>query len=186
MIRTRRHVADFVLVGIYTARRSQAIVQARLEPSKDSGWFDLERGLFHPAPGRKKTKKQQPIIPVPPELLRHLRRRRHNGAVYAVEWHGHRLSKMDYAFREACRAVGLRGVTPHTLRHTCVTWLMQKGVPPWQVSGFAGVSLAVLAGTYAHHSPEHLEAAAGAFSRQRSANDSRERIGYKTASERPR
>jgi integrase len=185
MIRTRRHVCDFILVGIYTARRSQAIVQAKLEPSKNSGWFDLDRELFHPAPGRKKSKKQQPVIPVPPDLLRHLRRRRRNGAIYAVEWHGRNLSKMDYSFREACKAVGLDGVTPHTLRHTCITWLMQKGVPPWQVSGFAGVSLAVLTSVYAHHSPEHLEEAAKAFSRQGSANGRRERNVHRMATTGP-
>src|SRR6266568_5072028 len=37
---TRRHVARFILIAIYSGRRSSAITDAKLEPSKDSGWID--------------------------------------------------------------------------------------------------------------------------------------------------
>jgi hypothetical protein len=30
-------------------------------------------------------------------------------------------------------------VTPHALRYTAATWLMQRGVPVWEVAGFLGV-----------------------------------------------
>ncbi len=32
-------------------------------------------------------------------------------------------------------------VTPHTLRHTAATWLMQRGVDPWCAAGFLGMSV---------------------------------------------
>jgi integrase len=31
-------------------------------------------------------------------------------------------------------------VTPHTLRHTAATWLMQRAAPMWEAAGFLGMS----------------------------------------------
>ncbi|MBV9520966.1 MAG: hypothetical protein JO068_22920 [Hyphomicrobiales bacterium] len=31
-------------------------------------------------------------------------------------------------------------VTPHCLRHTCATWMMQRRVPRWEVVGYLGIS----------------------------------------------
>jgi integrase len=53
-------------------------------------------------------------------------------------------------------------VTRHTLRHTKVTWLMQAGVPIWEVAGFAGMSVRTLERVYGHHHPDHQEQAANA------------------------
>ena len=36
----------------------------------------------------------------------------------------------------SCERAGLEGVSPHTLRHTAATWLMQAGTDVWQASGF--------------------------------------------------
>ena len=42
---------------------------------------------------------------------------------------------------------GLTGyVTPHTLRHTAATWLMQRGGPVWEAAGFPGMPAEVLSG----------------------------------------
>jgi integrase len=59
---------------------------------------------------------------------------------------------------------GLNGkVTPHTLRHTAATWLMQRVVPVWEAAGFLGMSAEVLLGTYGHHHPDFLHGAANAM-----------------------
>jgi hypothetical protein len=39
-------------------------------------------------------------------------------------------------------------VTPHTLRHTAATWLMQRAAPMWQAAGFLGMSEKTLRDTY--------------------------------------
>ncbi|TWA92573.1 tyrosine-type recombinase/integrase [Bradyrhizobium stylosanthis] len=58
------------------------------------------------------------------------------------------------AFKTAVRLAGLgSGISPHTLRHTAATWLMQRGADPWQVAGYLGMSLDVLLNTYGHHHP---------------------------------
>jgi hypothetical protein len=64
-------------------------------------------------------------------------------------------------FKSAVGLAGLSGkVTPHTLRHTAATWLMQRGVPIWEAAGFLGMSPEVLQETYGHHHPDHLRGAA--------------------------
>lgn len=65
----------------------------------------------------------------------------------------------------ACKEAGVEGVTPHTLRHTGITWLVQRGVPLWEVAGFAGVSVEQIERTYGHHSPDFLQTAANALNR---------------------
>jgi integrase len=47
------------------------------------------------------------------------------------------------------------GISPHTLRHTAATWLMQRGADPWQAAGYLGMSLEVLLNTYGHHHPDY-------------------------------
>jgi len=54
-------------------------------------------------------------------------------------------------------------VTPHVLRHTAATWLMQNGVDLWTAAGFVGMSPETLQRVYGHHHPDHLRAAAEAI-----------------------
>jgi integrase len=50
------------------------------------------------------------------------------------------------------------------LRHTCATWLMQRGVPLWECAGFLGMTLETLEAVYGHHHPDFLRVAADAIS----------------------
>jgi Phage integrase family len=71
-------------------------------------------------------------------------------------------------FNQATRAAGLwdedpmRRVTPHTLRHTTLSWMAQHGEPLQKIARFAGHSSThVTELFYAHLHPEHLKGAAG-------------------------
>jgi hypothetical protein len=44
--RSRRHVAKFILMGLYTGTRSGAICGAALHPTVDRGWIDVDRGVI--------------------------------------------------------------------------------------------------------------------------------------------
>lgn len=61
---------------------------------------------------------------------------------------------------KAIKAAGLPGVTPHTLRHTRATWLLQNGIPIWEAAGHLGMSPETITRTYGHHHPDWQKAAA--------------------------
>ncbi len=56
-------------------------------------------------------------------------------------------------------------ITPHVLRHTCVTWGLQSGVDAWDMSGLTGMSLKTLERVYGHHDPDYQEGVVSAFKR---------------------
>jgi len=86
-----------------------------------------------------------------------------------VELNGKPVSSVKRGFRSAVRLAGLPGkVTPHTLRHTAATWLMQRGVSIWEAAGFLGMSPQVLQETYGHHHPDYLQGAATAIGQKTS------------------
>jgi len=81
-----------------------------------------------------------------------------------VEFNGKPVAPVKKGFQSAVKLAGLAGrVTPHTLRHTAATWLMQRGVPIWEAAGFLGMSPEVLQNTYGHHRPDYLQGAAAAI-----------------------
>jgi len=58
-------------------------------------------------------------------------------------------------------------VTPHTLRQTAATWLMQRGVPVWDGRRVPRHVPGSAAGTNGHHHPNHLRGAAVAIGQKR-------------------
>ncbi|RYH29820.1 MAG: hypothetical protein EON54_22240 [Alcaligenaceae bacterium] len=82
-----------------------------------------------------------------------------------VEFNGKPVASVKKGFRSAVTLAHLQGkVSPHTLRHTAATWLMQRGVPLWEAAGFLGMSPEVLQNHYGHHHPDFLQGAARAIS----------------------
>lgn len=156
--RSRQHVAKFILVGLYTGTRAAAICAAALQQVDGAGYIDLERGVFYRRPrGRKETKKRRPPVPLPRKLLGHLRRWKRGGQAYAVEWLGEPVKGISKAFRRTVASAGLRAtITPHILRHTAATWLMQAGADPWQAAEYLGMGLQMLLNNYGRHHPDHL------------------------------
>lgn len=169
--RPLRHIARFILVGLYTGTRSGAIVSASLKRESGRSFVDLQHGVFYRlADGATETKKRQPPIPLPPRLLAHLRRWATKGIIRnaVIEWNGQPVSSVKTGFRHAVELAGLSGdVSPHTLRHTCATWLMQAGVDKWEAAGFLGMTVEMLDRVYGHHHPKHLRTAAEAIGYKR-------------------
>jgi integrase len=164
--RPLRHVARFILIGLYTGTRAGVIATASPIPELGRSFVDLDRGIFYRKPiGKRATKKRQTPAPIPPRLLVHMRRwKARLIATCFVEFNGKPVSSVKKGFQSGVRLAGLPGrVTPHTLRHTAATWLMQRGVPIWEAAGFLGMSTEVLEDTYGHHHPDYLQGAATAI-----------------------
>jgi integrase len=161
--RVRLYLPLFILLGLYTGARKEAILSLRWSQ------VDLAAGRINfNAPGARRTNKRRSRIPIPPKLLPHLRRARRRGTDigFVVHDNGVRLQDVKKGFASACRRADLEGVSPHTLRHTCATWLMQAGVDIWDASGFLGMTVETLQRVYAHHHPDHLRDPAEALSRR--------------------
>jgi integrase len=159
--RVRLYLPLFILVGLYTGARKEAILSLRWSQ------VDLAAGRinFNPHEARR-TNKRRARIPIPSKLLPHLRRARQRGTDigFVIHENGARLKDIKKGFASACRRAHLEGVSPHTLRHTCATWLMQNGVSIWDASGFTGVTVETLQRVYAHHHPDYLRDPAEALS----------------------
>jgi integrase len=73
---------------------------------------------------------------------------------------GKRIDDIKKGFAAACARAGIAGVSPHTLKHTAATWLMQAGTDPWQAAGFLSTSVETLLRVYGHHHPDYQREAA--------------------------
>ena len=173
----RKHLARFILIGIYTGTRATAILNLHWHPSPVGGWFDLDAGVMHRRGTiEAETKKRRPPSRIPRRLLPHLRRwramdlraiatdktKKHSNLV--VHYYGRPLTRPKTVWN-ADRIDAKLGpdVTPHVLRHTAVTWQMQRRVDLWEAAGFFGMSVEVLQDVYGHHHPDYQWDAANAL-----------------------
>lgn len=174
---SHRHLARFTLVGIYTGTRAAAICGAAFQPTPGHGWIDLKRGVFHRrAIGAAETKKRQPPVRLPDRLVAHIRRwasiPRPDGTMpeFVVEWRNQPVKEVNKGFATAARNAGLGpDVTPHVLRHTCATWLMQRGANAWDAAHYLGMTEAMLQRVYGHHAQDYQAGIAGGRAKARAA-----------------
>ena len=152
--RRHEHLKRFILLGVHTGSRSKNI--------RELTWkqVDLVRGIMHRRPyGTPETsKKRAPPVRLGRKILSHLRRwRRLNDprSTLVVHYNGAQITRaFSMSWPQAVAKAGLgQDVTPHTLRHSRATWLLQRGIDPWQISGHLGMTVGMLTRTYDHHSP---------------------------------
>lgn len=163
------HVARLVLLGIYTGTRPGAMLALHWLPATMGGHVDLDAGVIHrqpPARPQSRTKRQTPVR-IPDRLRGHLERWRAAdmaaGITRVVHFEGRGITKLRRSWTSVRGAAGLgRDVVPHTLRHTCATWLMQAGIDRFEAAGFLGMTADTLETVYGHHHPDFQRAAASA------------------------
>jgi integrase len=159
------HLRTFILIGLYTGTRTRAILDLQWIPNTVGGWIDLERGiLYRGAEGRVESNKRKPPCPIAAKLTRHLRAAKGRTIRFSVEFRGERIQKLRNSWRHARDMAGLGpDVTPHTLRHTAVTWRLLEGVSTYDVAHYVGMSEKMVRDNYGHHSPDHLKEARDAI-----------------------
>ncbi len=153
-----KHLAKFILVGLYSGTRKTAILRLRFMPNTSGGHVDTENGLlYRRSASHAETKKRQPHIRLTPRLLSHLRRWERRKARWVIEFRGQGVGSIKTAWKTIVAEAGLdgTGVTPHTLRHTAITWAMQAGGDIYEAAGYFGVSIETMFKVYAHHHPDH-------------------------------
>lgn len=162
---TAPHLVRFVLLGIYTGSRKARILGLRWSPSDEGGHVDLVgRIIYRKAAADPESRKRAPKVRIHDRLLPWLRRWQYHDTVRGLDvichWQGAEVDRLEKSWDTAVSAAGLPAVTPHVLRHTCTTWLLQSGVDIWEVAGFVGMSEATVRDVYGHHSPDFQKGAA--------------------------
>lgn len=170
----RRHIRRFILIGLYTGTRPGVMPKLLWHESPSQAWVDLEQGTIYRR-GREERDhrtKRRPVVRLPERLTAHMRRwdrldreaktrRDAEGEVIPIttvlHFGGLPIGgRLRTAFDACVKDAGLpEGVTPHWMRHTCATWLMEAGVPVWDAAAFTGMTTATLEKCYGHHRPNH-------------------------------
>ena len=160
VVKPQYHLALFILIGIYTGRRKEAILSLRW-PKVDlkHNKIDFRRD------GVAETKKKRGICTIPPRLLPHLVRAKklEFDIGHVIQWEGKPVANIKTSFNNAVARVYLENVSPHTLKHTAATWLMQSGKDPFKISDFLSTSVVTLLKHYGHHNPDHQSEIADAI-----------------------
>ena len=155
-VRALKHIAPFVLMGIYTGTRSSRIWKASFKRMPGRPWIDVENGIFYrSAPKEIVAKnKQAGTIRIPGRLLVHLRRWAKQRD-YLVQWQGRPANPRKGLFGALDAVFGENhDLVIHSLRHTCATWLMWSGGNVDDIAGFLGMSREILIKVYGHHHPD--------------------------------
>lgn len=172
----RLYLPLFIMLGLCTGARPGSILALRWPQ------IDLKAGQidFSPIGTRRTNKRKVRGQPIPRRLMTFLRlaRRRGSDLGYVVHDNGNRIKDIgggwdgnpkhagNGSFGGACKRAGLTGVSPHTLRHTCGTWMAQRGVSLHEISGWLGHSDGRTTELYAHHHPDFMASALSAVDRR--------------------
>ena len=142
----------FARIAYYTAARRRAVETLQVDQ------VDLGRHLIYF--GSSGTKKRRGAVPLYEPIAVEVAEacRLHGPAGFVLEHDG----AIRTAFENAARRAGLGpDVTPHVLRHSRATHMLQDGEPIWKVAGLLHDTVETIERVYGHHCPEYLREGAG-------------------------
>ncbi|MFV0321615.1 MAG: site-specific integrase [Alphaproteobacteria bacterium] len=153
----------FIALALYTGARKAAILQLK--------WSQVDlinKRIDYNAVGDTQSNKKRALIPIAepiiPLLIKAKERGLDNG--YVIHINQKPIKDIKRSFNNACKKANLYDVTPHTLRHTCATWLAQAGVPFPEIAKYIGHNNSrTTENIYAHHSPDYLKNAVNVFNK---------------------
>jgi integrase len=95
-------------------------------------------------------------------------------ARYVIECYGKPIiDSLGTAFDGALKLAGLwlpegdpNRIMPHTLRHSCVSWLLAEGKTPFQVGKYVGMTAQMVERVYGHVSDDQQRETANAIGRR--------------------
>ena len=133
------HVRLFVVLAFATGGRTTAILELTWDRVDfDAGTIDL-RLDERPNPLSKAVKKGRSIVPMN-NLARVALLEAKAVAItdHVVEWNEEPVASVRTGFMAACRRAGLRGVSPHALRHTAASLALDADQPMELIARFLG------------------------------------------------
>lgn len=148
------HLARFFIIGWYSGTRRSKILTLRWS------MINLKTGIMDrlpPGVAEPKNKKAPPMR-MGKRLMAHLKRWKRldgKGAEWVVHFRGKPIKRPVSSWKKARIDAKLPDyITPHVLRHTRATNMMQQRKDPWEASKALGMSLDMLTKVYGHHHPD--------------------------------
>lgn len=148
------HLCRFFIIGWYTGSRRGVICGLRWD------MINFKTKIMHrKPPGAIQAKnKKAPPVRMGERLMAHLKRWKRmdgKGVDYVIRYQGKPIKRPTRVWDETRTAAGLPDyITPHILRHSRATNMMQQGKDPWQSAKALGMSLEMLTRVYGHHHPD--------------------------------
>ena len=147
------HLKPFIIFGLTTGCRKEEILSLKGED------VDLKHGFINILETKNGDSRQVPINETLVLTLKSIPRNREVPYVFFDPDTKKRFSNVSRSFGTACRKAGIRGVTPHTLRHTFASQLVMTGTDLTTVSRLLGHKSLTMTLRYAHLAPNHLDKA---------------------------
>ncbi|MCW2286676.1 integrase [Rhodoblastus acidophilus] len=172
--RPLRHLCRLLLMGVYTGSRPGAIFSASWTDGDGRSHVDLTHKVFHRhAGGAIETNKRQPSVKLSSRLTAHLKRWKRldkkagENTGFVVRFNGAQATDFDTSIKRALKLANITGnVTAYSLRHTCASWLVQKGLPTRKIADFLGTSEQMIIRHYGHLAPDYQDEAAEMIGRK--------------------
>jgi integrase len=165
-LHTRLMVGRVMELGVGTGTRPGRLMGLAWAPNAETGHIDVAAGILHRCPigARVSARKRAPALILPPVLLAKVRRwKKEDGdRPYAIRTWGGKPRRWDdgFFFRRALARLGIVGVVRHTMRHTCITRMIEARVPSVVISAVVGVSVKTLRDRYNHSDEAVVQPAA--------------------------
>lgn len=145
------HIRIAVLLMLATAARPSAALDLTWDRVDfDLGVIDLRTG--------EGNKKGRAVVPMNKGLRAALLEARTVSlSEYVIEWNGKPVKSIKTGLGAACRAAGLKGVTPHVFRHTAAVHLAVAGHDMARIAQYLGhADDRITQRVYARFSPDHM------------------------------
>lgn len=174
----QRHIRLFLRLGFATGGRHEALLQltwsrVNLAAGLDAdgvtyGTIDLRNNVIDVTRSQErddrgravKAPRQKPraLVRVEGRLLEELAEAKNEAVTEnVIEFRGRPVDRVHKGFATAVKDADLdgKGITPHSMRHSAITWLMQAGEDIYKVAGFAGhKDTKMIESRYGHHHPD--------------------------------
>jgi integrase len=146
------HLRLFTRLALYTGARTGAILDLTWDRVHfDTGLIDFR------VPGRRVTKKRRTVAPMTRKLRRMLAHAKtHARSDHVVSWGGDRVDRVAKGCIAHAEAAGIKGFSPHVLRHTFASWAVQRRVPIFTVGKVLGQTVASTTERYAKLAPDDV------------------------------
>ncbi len=167
----RNYLRGFILISAATGARKSAVLSLKWDQVYIPRPEDVPKGELvynfatDTAGGRPYIdfgtavgNKHRPTFPIghSPALLRWLLFEADRESEYVITRHGKPLADVKKGLAALLADAGIsKDVTPHSLKHTAITWMVQANVPFSTIADLTKTSEKILKKHYSHHRPDY-------------------------------